>query len=201
MDIIHFFKRSCFFAFRSLIRNFGFAEVTLARKTPNKFDFVELCRDSAQRKELSLCFHCSKVWLFAHLFVTLQHETVIHHSFTDCVECFHDIRMVRSLETARDENLHFVAFDRSDLVLLEHRSSGIRMPGASQPNRIRRQRRPIHPSPTEGHPGGGIAHRLHLHGHVHVSKRASALEPPRCFRLLDTRRVFCVPQVIIDLRF
>ena len=70
---------------------FALREVTTVRKYSNKFDInVEFYRDSVEEMQAFLYIRCSKIWYFAHLFVTFSRSEIkIYSHFLRLIEILH----------------------------------------------------------------------------------------------------------------
>lgn len=123
------------------------------------------------------------------------HERTLYRSAATLFQRLHDRRLVRPLEIQRDANRQSAAALRCHSDELGHRLLRILLPGAGQPHRLHRQRRPLLALPAEGDPGGGFAGRLHGLRPAGLQKRNVALEPSGGFHLPDPRRLLRLQEV------
>ena len=104
--------------------------------------------------------------------------------------------MVWSSEVAADEANLVVAPVARNHLLVGHRAGRVLVPDSRQPNRIYRQRRPLHADATQSDAGGYNTDNLYIVHHNILPWRVAAMEPLCRLRMLDSGRIFRFYEVI-----
>ena len=126
-----------------------------------------------------------------------HYERIIYRSATDCLQCFHDFRMVRTAQINRCR----AVFKRlapclGHPTLLVCRVVRVLIHDSCQPHRCSHQRGTIQPYPTESHTRSRVTHRVHHHRHHGFQDRDIPLEPHRFIHIYRACRVFCLQKVV-----
>lgn len=119
--------------------------------------------------------------IFADCFKTPENERIIHHFAADCLQRFHDVRMVRSAQTSGSSaQFQGLATDSHHPAFVGRGPHRIFLHDSCQSHRSGGQRRPLQPNPAESHTRSHFPHRFHGHRHHRFQDRNLPMEPHRC---------------------